>query len=489
MLSAGELLFGSSGESPSPFRGPGWENQGSLLNEYMLGQFISPELYQAQQGRVNELQRQIEAQGGNEETRRLLEHEQNQLRIMEGAKPFMNQNRFTAGMKLKGEIAPSTDKAFMGEMKNLQNLVGQDIPVNFTQRNPFKFSEFQFQDPTQGMTAQQMVGDAFTPQYQMAQRLAQREGDEQRRQIAEDMNKRGMLSSGMTTRAMQLQQRDQGDRLANLSSQLAAQQGQQMLGANQYLQGMGWQRQQAQQGANWQKQAAQAEEVFRQQGATDAQAQFLANMSLQQRQQQMAQQQARLAAQQQQFGQRLQGRQQGLNEWSTQYQSQRAPMEDLFRLYQLSTGGSPGQAPTPGLLQGLAGGVGLGLGELIAGACLPKGTIIETEDGGKKVEDITIGDEVRGGKVISTFRKMRTEGHRFFVHRFEDGKEVVMSNGHPFFERLTELPVPIEHDSAHTYDILTDEGYYYVNGVMLGSTLDARFCTRAFMFGEVGYGL
>lgn len=488
------FLFGDSGSASEAYRGPGYQDQGELLNAYMMGQFINPQMLSAQQARVAQLEKQNAAAekqrqqqiqtsqrgeinpamlayqqaGGqisnlfNNNTPELqqLESARNRLNIMENALPFQNQqNQFQAGQKIQGQIGPTTSQDFL-------NQLGKTINTKFTSRNPFEFV-----NPAQGMTAEQMVGDAFTPQYDIAQRLTQREGEEQRRQIAEDMNRRGMLASGMTTRAMQLQQRDQGDRLANLASQLAANQAQQMLGANQYLQGMDWNRQQA-----------QAEEIFRQQGATDSQAQFLANMALQQRQQQ-------LAGQQQRYAQQLGGRQQALGEFQLQNQSQRQPMEDLFRLYQLSTGGTGGTAPTQGLLGNAAGGigagVGMGLGALML--CLPKGSQIKTKDGHINVEDVKMGDEVVGGKVIATIQKKRDENHRFYLHKFKDG-DVVMSKGHPYYDELKSMEI-VAHDSPYTYDILTDEGFYYVNGVKLGSTLDSKFIFSKEYFVEVINGL
>jgi hypothetical protein len=328
----------------------------------------------------------------------------------------------------------------------------------------------QFSDPYQklleGQTADTMVGDAFTPQYEMAQRMAEREGVLQREQLANDMARRGMLTSGAMTRAIQMQQRDQGDRLANLSSQLAAQQAQQKLGAGQWLtqmRGQGdWATQQARaseaarvQQGEWARQQAQAEEIFRQQGATDAQASQMAQMALQR--------------QAQAFGQQQAGRQQGISEWALQQQMRRQPMEDLFRLYQLSTGGSPGSPGSPGLIsQLIPAGATLGAAALM---CLPYGTPIKMEDGGTcPVQDIEPGDEVVGGKVIQVSRSLRPEGHKFYRHTFESG-EVVMSQGHPYMDELIQSPVESDEDSDFTYDIRTSGGFYMVNGVRLRSTL------------------
>jgi hypothetical protein len=117
-----------------------------------------------------------------------------------------------------------------------------------------------------------------------------------------------------------------------------------------------------------------------------------------------------------------------------------------------------------------------GMGASIASAaCLPRGTEIELEDGGSKpVETIIVGDIVRGGRVIATHSRRRAPGHKFYKHVFENGKQVIMSFGHPFFEKL-ETATAVEHDSPNTYDILTDKGYYYVNGSRLGSTIERDF--------------
>jgi len=537
MISAGETLFGSAPESPQPFRGPGWENQGDILNSYMMGQFMTPEMLDSQNQRVAQLQQQWQASGGGQEQtptfqfpgvmgagggmiggggmtrdprtgqiiqggyqttlsggddqlRQQLEAAQRTQGIMQSSQPYWNQNRFTAGQQLEGQLQPTiataggllgqqnqlaqlqqqmTQKQYTPEQRaafstqagNLQNLIAQgqanlaETTPQYAARNPYQFQGSQYTDPTNGMTAQQMVGDAFTPQMAMANREAERTGGLQREQIMADMNRRGMLTSGATTRAMQMQQRDQGDRLANLSNQFGAQQAQQQLGANQYLQGMGWQQQQAQQNANWQKQTAQAEEIFRQQGATDAQASQMANMALQR--------------QQANYQQGLTGRQQGVNEWSLQTQANRQPMEDLFRLYQLSTGGSPGSPGSPGLLGSLIpAGATLGAAALM---CLPAGTPIEMSDGGTfPVDIIEPGDEVKGGVVLQVSQSMRPRGHTFFRHVFKSGKEVVMSDGHPFHDEL-DWKEPSNEQSQFTHDIRTSEGFYYVNGVKLGSTL------------------
>lgn len=109
-------------------------------------------------------------------------------------------------------------------------------------------------------------------------------------------------------------------------------------------------------------------------------------------------------------------------------------------------------------------------GASIAGLCLPKDTKIETDNGYKLVQDIIVGDKVRGGTVLKTSKTERPEGHVFTEHKFANGT-VIMTDGHPYFDKL-EYKKASDQDSDATYDILTDSGYYYVNGVKLGSTIE-----------------
>lgn len=115
-------------------------------------------------------------------------------------------------------------------------------------------------------------------------------------------------------------------------------------------------------------------------------------------------------------------------------------------------------------------GIAMG-GAKIAGAlCLPKGTQIQTEDGSMNVEDVKVGDKVIGGEVIKTHSQIRPATHVFFNHIFPTGN-VIMSFGHPYYDELLNITKAV-HDSEKTYDILTTDGYYMVNGVKLGSTIE-----------------
>lgn len=140
------------------------------------------------------------------------------------------------------------------------------------------------------------------------------------------------------------------------------------------------------------------------------------------------------------------------------------------------------QQATKGWLPGL-----LESGAKIASAfCLPKGTQIQTPTGFKDVEEIEVGDEVIGGKVLKTHSKVRPDGHQFYIHHFVTG-DVVMSLGHPFYDSLLNV-TEASHDSERTYDILTSEGYYFVNDVKLASTLDGgkNYGDTAFSIANTG---
>lgn len=103
--------------------------------------------------------------------------------------------------------------------------------------------------------------------------------------------------------------------------------------------------------------------------------------------------------------------------------------------------------------------------------CLPKDALIDTPWGPVPVKDIQVGEEVVGGTVIATIMRQRYDGHRFYDHKFTTGT-VTMSAGHPSEDTLLELTVS-DNKSKYTYDILTTEGWYKVNGVTLRSTIQS----------------
>lgn len=158
-----------------------------------------------------------------------------------------------------------------------------------------------------------------------------------------------------------------------------------------------------------------------------------------------------------------------------EYQREMAPYQMLMQLYGVNAGQQQGSSSSGsgGILDMIGSGASTiaGLGSIF---CLPKGTMIELESGAAiAVENITVGLKVKGGEVIARIQCKRHEDHMFSEHVFKSGT-VIMTQGHPYFNELMQDPVPVTHDSECTYDILTDSGIYYVNGVKLGSTL-ARY--------------
>lgn len=233
-----------------------------------------------------------------------------------------------------------------------------DPGANFTERTPFQFTE----------TPRVNVQDIYGPQMDIARRDLTDQAQKSEEQILADMNRRGMLTSGAANRAVMLNMQERDRRLADLSSQYSIEQGRMQLQEDQLRRQM-----------EAQRQLSQAEELFRQMGATDEQAKFLAsqnvNLQGQQAGQNLAGFQANLGAQQQQYGQglsnaqllmgqqgqqfqqALQGRQQATAEEQLANLFRRQPLEDLMKMWQQQSG-------QIGATEGSAGAMGV-LGPLI----------------------------------------------------------------------------------------------------------------------------
>ena len=330
----GDFLFGSGGNDAEAFRSPGWEQQGWLLNDMATGQLMTPE----QRAKKLQSYKDTLAQTGHNQSQSWRDDLQQRIDQLSVADQFATP-QFTPGEAIEGQMASNTSPL-------------QQSTPQFQQRDPYQYSNLNFQN----YDANKAVGDAFNPQFEMARRGLERYGQEERQGIAEDMNARGMLTTGGTTEAMMKQRETQGNRLADISSQLATQQGQQQLQSQQFGANLNTQRQGMQLG----REQGQAQELFRQQGASDNQAQFLAQNALQNNSQQMQNQS-------QVFGQDMAGRQAALGEYAVQGRARQQPMNDLYRLYQLSAGATPGNAASPGFIGSAMGGVGSAVGAYLGG--------------------------------------------------------------------------------------------------------------------------
>ena len=129
--------------------------------------------------------------------------------------------------------------------------------------------------------------------------------------------------------------------------------------------------------------------------------------------------------------------------------------------------------------------------------CLAAGTLIDTPQGSIAVEDLHVGDAVwtlnqSGGRVSVTILQTShvhvPASHQVVHVILGDGRELWVSPGHPTADgrALGDLKVGdlldgeqivlIErgaYEGAATYDILPsgDTGFYWANGILLGSTL------------------
>ena len=132
--------------------------------------------------------------------------------------------------------------------------------------------------------------------------------------------------------------------------------------------------------------------------------------------------------------------------------------------------------------------------------CLAAGTLIETPRGPVAVETLHLGDQVWTmneagervlGEILQTSRVPVSSTHQVVHVRLSDGRQLWASPGHPTADgrALGHLKVGDLLDGAKiilverlpytgtaTYDILPsgDTGFYWSNGILMGSTLSQR---------------
>lgn len=102
-------------------------------------------------------------------------------------------------------------------------------------------------------------------------------------------------------------------------------------------------------------------------------------------------------------------------------------------------------------------------------ACLPDFTLIETKEGNIKIMDVKEGDEVIGGKVLKIVKFDCPSNHKYYKFITEDGI-VIASKNHPFKSKIIKIEL-CDIKSEFVCDILTESGYYKINGVTVKSTL------------------
>lgn len=254
-------------------------------------------------------------------------------------------NRMTVSSPPSGDFGGSNDIlssfAPQGFTQAGQNIPGQmsyqpyqfTTPnVNFQTRTPYQYSD----------VSRVNIPDLYRPQYDLASRDILEQGKKTQEQLLADMNRRGLLTTGGATKAMMLQSQEQDRKLADLSSQFALDQGRAQLQEDQTRRQLQMQREQQ-----------QAEEIFRQQGATDEQAKFLASLAFNTQQAQAGQNLSGFQA-------NLSGRQQAIAEEQLANLMRRQPLEDLFKLWSQQaqpTGATQGSSGFLGTLGGIAGGL------------------------------------------------------------------------------------------------------------------------------------
>jgi hypothetical protein len=129
--------------------------------------------------------------------------------------------------------------------------------------------------------------------------------------------------------------------------------------------------------------------------------------------------------------------------------------------------------------------------------CLTAGTLIDTPRGAVRVENVRVGDQVwtrneageRVAAIILKTGSVRVPAAHQVIHiRLDDGRELWASPGHPTADsrRMVDLGIGDVLDGAQvimlervpyqgtaTYDLLPSggTGFYWANGILIGSTL------------------
>lgn len=332
----GDFLFGSDPEPAKPYQGPQFANQEAMLSNAVMGAMAAqnPSLM-GYMGSSNQQQPQFNFGSAPQ-------YSSTPNSLPQGGGGIWGspnlQGTKTPPIKTWGNQTSNNYNAFtpQGFQQAGQYIPGQmtynQPSLNFSQRTPYQFAE----------TPQVNIQDLYTPQYNMARDSINEQAARTEEQMLANLNARGMLTSGAANKAVMDLARERDDRLSDLSSQYSIEQGR-----------MQMQEEQMRRQMESDRQINQAAEIFRQQGASDEQAMFLAQQSL--------------AG----FNANLQGRQQATSEEQLANMIRRQPLQDLFQLYGMQTGQIGGTPGSPGLvssvLSSAAGGLTGGIGGAIGG--------------------------------------------------------------------------------------------------------------------------
>lgn len=333
------FIFGKSGSAPSAFRGPGYKEQGELLNSLFMGNVLAsnPQYTAGLDSQIAALNQQISGmqQNAPQQSTQNYGHFNRWTGEYTGVNPqndpYAIYQKNLGGLQSQlAELERSRAQAQAYQSNQAQQ---QLSPLQFQQRQPYQFSQLDI--PQVQFDPNKAVGDAFTPQAQAIRNVL---GDQEQQRIKyfnEDVNKRGLYQSGAALGGINDITKNTDQALSNALLNLAGQQASQQLGANQFAANLQAQQNQFRANADFQREVNQAAEIFRQQGATDQQAQLMAQDAMQRR--------------------------------AFENQIQRQPLEDLLRLYSFSTGANPGTPAQPGLLQSLAPVAGAAIGGFFGG--------------------------------------------------------------------------------------------------------------------------
>jgi hypothetical protein len=323
----GDFLFGSDPEPSKPYQGPQFQNQEAMLSQAVMGAMAgqNPSLMgymgssnqQPQASFVNPAQYSMNS-GGSQSPWGM----PNLAGTKAPVKPWGGQPQ-SSGSNQSNPFAP---QGFQQAGQYIPGQMTYQQPnINFAERSPYQFTQ------PQNLNVQ----DIYTPQYNMARDSINQQAAETEEQMLANLNARGMLTSGAANKGVMDLATEKNRRLADLSSQYSIEQGRMQLQEDQMRRQM-----------DMDRQVQQAAEIFRQQGASDEQAMFLAQQSL--------------AG----FNANMQGRQQATAEEQLANAMRRQPLQDLFQLYGMQTGQIGGTEGSQGLIPSMmssAAGAAVGL--------------------------------------------------------------------------------------------------------------------------------